>query len=365
MDSMPFKIPETADLIVARRPDLPTLEVPLSESTTFDARGILHDVYRTVSDGPFEDRDDILHQLRGLKEYIHRGAALDSILFPMPCRLSNGKYRPMIWKPGKETDRQWGWLERIIDCHNKSVAIYSLDPDEHASHLGNGILKFLDIWLYRQWFTPYESVIEFGRYIAKTVRLKREPGKITLDEILDIHESLCQNLAGAVSNDLPPELVEILAKYFLPRQEEGFTSVEHTIAAFNTFYRLEPSLKAFFIVLDPTFGFEDGPFEADDIGNMPVRLVCTNEGLKNRVFLERFVRDENSILRNASSAFSVETTFKSAYQFIMDLENQQSHNRLATTTLIILTISGKERFKWGGMNGSTEGSRLISRLLLG
>jgi hypothetical protein len=189
-------------------------------------------------------------------------------------------------------------------------------------------LKFLDIWLYRQWFTPYDSDIEFGRYIAKTVRLKRESGKITLGEIKDIHEDLCQNLAGAVSNDLPSELVEILAKYFLPRQEEGFTSVEHTIAAFNTFYRLEPSFKAFLIVWDRTFGFEDGHFEADDIGKMPVHLICTNERLNNRGFFEKLVRDKTSILRNASFA-----TFKSAIQFIMDLEKQQSHNRPAIRTL--------------------------------
>ncbi|EWZ28233.1 hypothetical protein FOZG_18074 [Fusarium oxysporum Fo47] len=125
---------EAAEETVARlTPSKP--EVPLSESRTFDARGTVHDVYPTVSNGPFEDRDGILHQLRGLKEGKHRGAALQSILYPMPCRLTDGKYRPMIWKPGKETDRQWGWLERIVGSHNKSVAIYSLDPNADASYL--------------------------------------------------------------------------------------------------------------------------------------------------------------------------------------------------------------------------------------
>jgi len=75
--------------------------------------------------GPFTDRDEILHQLRGLKEKEHREKI---------CTLFARSFLYCKF-PASQDSVEWDLdprcygLGHFIDCHNKSVAIYLFYPD--------------------------------------------------------------------------------------------------------------------------------------------------------------------------------------------------------------------------------------------
>ncbi|OBS29571.1 hypothetical protein FPOA_03509 [Fusarium poae] len=276
-----------------------------------DGRDVSQRVRPTVHNGPFTDRDQILHQLRGLKEREHRVEALKSISSDAHFFRSTGKmYKPLT----KENLSAYYKVYSMVPCYNKSIMIYTLDPKREADCIGTGILKFLDIWMYRQWFKPYESDIDFGRYVAKTFLLqwKEESQKPTLDDINNFHKGLCHDLKGAMFKDMPLETIEDLKKHHLSRLKGPFLTQEDILTAFHQSYVLQPTFQSFFIVLQRTNGFTDGPFRADDVGNIPVLLVCT-------VCHNQFHCGEkfNDTL---GPCCSMQTTMKTAIGFIMHLE---------------------------------------------
>ncbi|ESU17293.1 hypothetical protein FGSG_10557 [Fusarium graminearum PH-1] len=105
---------------------------------------------------------------------------------PVSFNMDGGKYTHIVLNDESDAET----LDDMSLYYNKSVPIYILDPNEEADDIGTGILKFLDIWLYRQWFKPYESDINFGRYIARTTLLRWEKTsqKPSLDDINHFHE---------------------------------------------------------------------------------------------------------------------------------------------------------------------------------
>ncbi|RSL52422.1 hypothetical protein CEP53_008098 [Fusarium sp. AF-6] len=278
-----------------------------------DARYVIHMTRRRLRlgacQGPYKTRTEILHQLRGIKEKTHRMAALECFSRVPSCfRLRAGEQNPVSWSFG-QTRQSRGWTVRhILDYHNKSTAIYLLDPQRQGSDLLNGIWKFVDIWLYRQWFKPYKTDIEYGRYVAKSVSLGwgTDTARPTLTDIAGLNTNLCQELSADVLRRLPDDLL-----YSTKASEKWQDSKDELLVAFSQRYILQPLFKAVFIVLDQTLGPTEGPLTSDDIGNIPVSLVRTGctEGLSGR--------------NSEGTIDSVQTTLKTAIQFIIGLEKRK------------------------------------------
>ncbi|CAF3617435.1 unnamed protein product [Fusarium graminearum] len=231
---------------------------------------------------------------------------------PVSFNMDGGKYNHIALNDESDAET----LDDMSLYYNKSVPIYILDPNEEADDIGTGILKFLDIWLYRQWFKPYESDINFGRYIARTTLLRWEKTsqKPSLDDINHFHEGLCYDLTGGMFNGFPSELLDHLKTNYLDTQKGTFETKEDILAAFNKTFVVQPTFWSFFIVMEQTHGLTEGPFRADDIGNIAVSLVCTN------CCNPSHSRESPSYA--TGPCCSTRTTLKAAIRFIMDLDEK-------------------------------------------
>ncbi|RBR26080.1 uncharacterized protein FIESC28_01108 [Fusarium coffeatum] len=206
------------------------------------------------SAGPLNDRDEIIRYLRGLKEAEHRLSTIQSTLcHPLRYHHKGENYKPTTWNVGGGSS----WLHKLVFCYNKSVMIYVLDRKQEAKCVRNGILRYLDIWLYRQSFEPYQSQIEFGCHIAATSNVwwKEGRSKPTMEE---------------------PELLQSLPSVYLGKGHGPLSTKEEILAAFNQSCILQPTFQSLFIVMDGPCGRPEGPFRPGDIGDLPVHLVNTD-----------------------------------------------------------------------------------------
>ncbi|EEU41306.1 uncharacterized protein NECHADRAFT_83239 [Fusarium vanettenii 77-13-4] len=282
--------------------------------------------------GPYKTRKEILHQLRGIKEKSHRVAVLECFSRkPSRFRLRAGEQNPVSWSFG-QTLQSRGWAVRhILDYHNKSTAIYLLDPQRQGSDLLNGIWKFVDIWLYRQWFKPYETDIEYGRYVGKSISLgwDTDTARPTLTDIAGFHTNLCQDLSADIFSRLPDDLLEVRGLSSPTNASEKWQDGKgDRLVALSRRYILQPLFKAVFIVLDQTMGPTEGPLTPNDIGDIPVSLVRTGctEGLSSPISFDAIHHDQRVFLGFGNSdgtIDSVQTTLKAAIQFIIGLENRE------------------------------------------
>ncbi|EKJ67619.1 hypothetical protein FPSE_12200 [Fusarium pseudograminearum CS3096] len=283
-------------------------------SPRHDGRDLLHRVYRNSTYVPFADKDDILHQIRGRKEEYHRyKAALSAWCDAKSFTINGGNYNFVLKKDMSHRDK----LFDMIPCYNKSVMLYILDPNREANCYCDGILKFLDIWMYRQWFEPYKSDIDFERYIARTtlLRWKKDAQKPSLEEINKFHKGLCHDLTDGMLRDMPSESVDYLKKRHLDTQNGTFETEEDIIATFKDVYVVQPTFRSFFIVMQHTQGFKEGPFRAGDVGDIPVYLVCTE--------CHNEFHDRETYSDIMGPCCSIHTTLKAAIRFIMNLERKQ------------------------------------------
>ncbi|KAH6891497.1 hypothetical protein B0T10DRAFT_512022 [Thelonectria olida] len=344
---------------------------PLSQTPDRqDAHYIVHKTLQRLilseSQGPYEDRDQILHQLRGMKEKRHRQRVLENFAREPSCwRLACGQQNQALWAFGQTPQSKYSALQRIIDCHNKSTAIYLLDPQQQGAHLRNGIWKFIDVWLYRQWFKPYESHIDHGRYLAKSMSLvwDKDTAEPTLTDVADFHMNLCQDLSADPFRRLPHEFLEALPiSRSLAAEKVWNGGREELLAALGRVYILQPLFKAVFIVLDQTLGPTEGPFDAQDIGNFSVSLVQTGctKGLSGPISFDVLYRNGDVLPgpnKLGSTVCSVRTTFKAGVQFILDLENREmaTFGVKPDPSLLDNSVDLEEEARKLGWNESTHG----------
>ncbi|KAJ4014692.1 hypothetical protein NW752_007463 [Fusarium irregulare] len=292
---------------------------------------------------PYNNRDEILHYLRGLKEEQHRLSAIQSTLcHPLRYYHQGEDYKPTTWEVGEGSS----WLHKLVFCYNKSVMIYVLDQKQEAKCVRNGILRYLDIWLYRQSFEPYQSQTEFGCHIAATsdVWWKASRSKPTIEEIFRWHQGLCRDLNdGYVMRHLPPELLQSLPNVYLGKGHGPLSTKEEILAAFNQSHILQPTFQSLFIVMDGPCGKPDGPFRPGDIGDLPVYLVntaCHHPEHKD-------------------SYCQIKTTFDVAIQFVK--ERSAMVNRFPNASLLDGSVDIEEEARKIGWDEAKHGKLPLDR----
>ncbi|KAF5556103.1 hypothetical protein FNAPI_5894 [Fusarium napiforme] len=234
--------------------------------------------------GPFTDRDQILHQLRGLKEKEHREITCARFARDPLCQI--------------ESDRAAG-----------------------------GVLNSLDPWLYRHWFKPYESDVEHGRYIAESITFRHhtrdtEP---TLADILEFHQKLIQSFSSAIFRGATPEKLQRIS--ILPFPTISGQPPEDLYMALNRTHTMRPLFKSLFMVIHQTKVSRRERFTVEEIDNLPVSLVYTGsaEGLSRPISFHSLHCNRQDFAEHNisdSSLCSVRTNLKSAIRFIMNLEER-------------------------------------------
>ena len=91
-------------------------------------------------------------------------------------------------------------LEHIQDSCNKSTAIYSITPplEGHTKACCRDSANRRDIIysIYEQWFHDFHVDIDFGRFVAKLIRVEIPSAeqRLTVREIIQIHKAWCEHV---------------------------------------------------------------------------------------------------------------------------------------------------------------------------
>ncbi|PTB67409.1 hypothetical protein BBK36DRAFT_1167806 [Trichoderma citrinoviride] len=240
-------------------------------------------------DRPFEDitREEKLWYLRTHLEGEHRGHQF------LMCAWRT--YDPPIELP---LPRIPGY--QFQDIYNKSVPIYILKGHWWLAGI-------LDNYIYRRWFKPYRSEIEYGRFITKFIGLRDTdtPCAATLQRIVSLNGAVCAQI-----HELRKEYDRVIA---------GESARRLDIVKDHHHYVLQPLFQALLLVLNPTDWHGE---DSSSIGRIPVILVRTGveDGLSEPITFESIVdKTDGYVGENA-----IRTTVETAIGFVMDLEARET-----------------------------------------
>ncbi|KAL7934266.1 hypothetical protein V8C35DRAFT_327190 [Trichoderma chlorosporum] len=244
-------------------------------------------------------RDELLWLFRTHMEGAHRNN--NQTLRGPPC------YDPSV------RDAAANRLPEISDHHwiefcNKSVPVYILPGD------GWVLLRaVLDNYIYRRWFRPYRSEIDFSRYICKFILPDDLPDNLTVSPstIRDI-VLLNHTIINKFESQRILYLEERAAAAAYPRF--GPKNLDH--------YVLQPLFRALLIIVSPEKYNKE---TSSMLGHLPVYLVRTGveEGLSAPISFEPIAaRISNCIELEAGQAVSV--TLETAIDFVISLEAREA-----------------------------------------
>ncbi|KAF5672267.1 hypothetical protein FCIRC_8464 [Fusarium circinatum] len=242
--------------------------------------------------GPFTDRDQILHQLRALKEKEHRENT--SALFVreyMRFKFSASS-NSVEWR----LDTNYNDRRYFLDCYNKSVAMYLFYPDANQAYrCNNGVLC--------------DSMLGF-----------------TVIASSHFHHRLVQSLSPDAFKNITSQMLQELRTLPVPSpsgqpQEEPFTTLSRS-------QKVPPPFKCLFIVVHQTQVSRTERFTVEETDNIPVTLVQTwsMEGLKYPISFHSLHRNGGVLSEHNpsdNSVCSVRTNLKSAIRFVLDLEKRE------------------------------------------
>ncbi|KAM0354964.1 hypothetical protein ACHAPU_000806 [Fusarium lateritium] len=194
--------------------------------------------------------------------------------------------------------------DHVRDCCNKTIPIYILPSALESTSL---LPMALHNWLYRKWFKPFRSDLEFGQFIAKFMVPRHLPRNISTDEVVEqihlLNAKICQQV-----RDSHQELV---------LEPLGVNMKVNKNIKDQRFYVLQPLFQAMAIALQ----VDHFDIEETDMGKMPVLLTLTGveSGLSEPLSLE-------SIKDKAIDIFCdtvVQVTLEVAIDFVLDLEKRE------------------------------------------
>lgn len=248
---------------------------------------------------PVRTNEEILRRVRYFEEFEHRRRR-EYFAVNRPLTLSFNHSLPI---PQVQ-------LEQIQDCCNKSTAIYYMTSTKPFDVMHS---------IYEQWFRGHNIDINFGRFVAKLIRLEipSDEQKVTGEDVIGFHKAWCEH----VENSLP-----------LCSPENGQTGTEleiftyrhhhHGVLGINQeqymHYKLQSIFRALIIVIDS--------YASEKSTETVVHLVRTNmtSELSAPITLEniRPQFEENQFFGHGNKNV-VSTTLSAAIDFVMALESRE------------------------------------------
>ncbi|KAH7109941.1 hypothetical protein EDB81DRAFT_849259 [Dactylonectria macrodidyma] len=197
----------------------------------------------------------------------------------------------------------------VLDTCNKSVAVYvpfPLRPHCRAIHY------VVDNYLYRRWFRPYQSEIELGRFLCKTITPtdlpdEPSPSEATVSSFISLNGAIC---AKVKAHQRAYDELVATGQEIPGWRSQAFSNHRSFI--------LQPLFQALLIVVCvQSYTSED----SKTIGSIPALLVRTGveEGLSAPITFEGIAGTEDS-----SSKFYIRTTLKTAVDLVMSLEAREA-----------------------------------------
>jgi hypothetical protein len=202
------------------------------------------------------------------------------------------------------------------DTCNKSVPVYITGADSRVCLLP----ILLHNYIYRRWFRPYRSEIDYLQFLCKFIvpqHLLHDSRTTTcatkIDAVVSMNNAICEQVQA-----LPGIFEERNAS---PAGDPRLTSENRTtFLEERKYYRLQPLFRALLIIADSrTYDNED----SETVGKMPVCLVRTGveDGLSTPITLESL---DNAIdIYPDKPGHAIQVTLETAIDFVMDLEARE------------------------------------------
>ena len=204
-------------------------------------------------------------------------------------------------------------LEEIQESCNKSTALYwTPEPGPRSLQTPHRNIIFS---IYDQWFRGHDTDIEFGRFVARLIALRRPLGEqgATIQDILAIHRAWCETVAVTLPTFFDQEVGEWSGEGPFPGSNFNTTQHMH--------YQLQPLFRALIVVYDHSVRYGREPI---------VHIIRTGDttGLSAPITFESV----EPIVGTASGLSSglphddmITTTLSSAIAFVMALESREQN----------------------------------------
>ncbi|KAH6856170.1 hypothetical protein B0I37DRAFT_425232 [Chaetomium sp. MPI-CAGE-AT-0009] len=227
-------------------------------------------------------------------------------------------------------------IGNIESCCNKSAPIYILQDAEFSYECWTLLHALLHNYLYRTWFQPYRSNIDWGQFLAQPIAVHSIPEYLTamstrlaqtahfaasLSRAICAHVETAQQKIGSHTHGTREGLMERSELRTL-LQDIGSGAGDWEFIDNQRFLLLQPLFRAVAIVLRGS----DYDVFIKDLSQFPVLLVLTGaeEGLSAPITFDRIADQVTEHHNQADDPVqSVATTLSAAVGFLMELEQRE------------------------------------------
>lgn len=286
-------------------------------------------------------RHEILHFLRGNLESDHREVTTNRARLSTFCVTTTNLDLPAtdFYRNGPCTPRCE--YDRMKQFCNTSVPVYLLATPQKPGGGVTGVLRLaLSSFIYRKWFQPYKTEIEFDRSLVEFIRpidmqcTDIRPPASVFDTLRSLNRAICTRveemrkaaICKAYEDLKAPEGMELAGtqatkdeaiKLAKIRREELSIRLEGA----EKCYSIQHLFRAILLVV---CGHNYNREGSSAIGKMPVFIALTGEqeGLSEPITFDP-IRDKVEAIINRGPCMVVQTTLETAAKFLVDLERRE------------------------------------------
>ena len=246
---------------------------------------------------PVRTNEEILRRVRYFEEWEHRRRReYFAVNRPLTLSLNHSEAIPQVQ------------LEQIQDCCNKLTAIY---------YMTSGKLFDVIYSIYEQWFRNHNIDINFGKFVAKLIRLEiPSEQKVTGEDVIGFHKAWCEHVEISLSLCSPENSqTGTELEIFTYRHHHGSLGINQEQ---YMHYKLQPIFCALIIIIDS--------HASEKSTETVVHLVRTNmtSELSAPITLESIrPQFEQNLFFGYENKNVISTTLSAAIDFVMALESRE------------------------------------------
>lgn len=263
-------------------------------------------------------RDEILHHLRGLQERRHREA----------ISIHSGHYNWMYWYRCSLTDLDESEmdLKQANDCCNRAAPFYILQNTEKYSRV-ESLMANLHNYLYQRWFRPYHSEIEYGQFLAKAFLIEETslPRETCSQSIVDLTRALNASICKKVDQAQNSLKACTDAEEDDDRGGLDWTRNLTQVIRDQDFFILQPLFRAVAVAIRAEhFDSQVADIPIECLSVLVIR-TGVEDGLSAPIIFDLITEDlrKDILLGSDGKISAVETTLKSAVDFLLGLEQRE------------------------------------------
>ncbi|KAH7122126.1 hypothetical protein B0J13DRAFT_628784 [Dactylonectria estremocensis] len=275
------------------------------------------------------ERHQILHFLRGMQEKCHQFNTWEQSAF---WKIMHGQGATGLNDPDGPLKMS---AFEADQCCNRTAPFYILRDNRRSrwEELSEPFLTLLHTYIYRRWFRPYRSEIDYGQFLAKFIVNKPItlpdqaclPSKETVDLVIRYNARLCARIIDA------QESTKALKKF---DEEEQYSHLYGTASHFidrstaaiirdQDFFILQPLFRAIAIAIqEPDFRFDDQEF-----GSVSVTIIRTGveDDLSAPINFNTISDDsiKGKLFGPEGTVSAVQTDLDTAVTFLMVLDQRE------------------------------------------